>query len=217
LGCIFRPQAAAQFGGTCFNPGGRAEGRNAAAIAAFPAQAIKPSYAKTTRKIERRISIMPIKVGDHLPNAKFRIGTPEGPAWKTTDEVFKGKKVALFAVPGAFTGTCHKMHVPSIVQSLSGLKGKGIDTVAVTSVNDVFVMDAWKKATAADGIEFLADGNADFAKAIDLTLDGSGNGLGLRSRRYSMLVEDGVVKKLNIEEAPGKVEVSGGDALLKQL
>jgi peroxiredoxin len=160
---------------------------------------------------------MPIKVGDHLPNAKFRVGTPEGPAWKTTDEVFKGKKVALFAVPGAFTGTCHKMHVPSIVQSLSGLKGKGIDTVAVTSVNDVFVMDAWKKATAADGIEFLADGNADFAKAIDLTLDGSGNGLGLRSRRYSMLVEDGVVKKLNIEEAPGKVEVSGGDALLKQL
>jgi peroxiredoxin len=160
---------------------------------------------------------MPIKVGDHLPSAKFRVGTPEGPAWKTTDEIFKGKKVALFAVPGAFTGTCHKMHVPSIVQSASALKGKGVDTIAVTAVNDVFVMDAWKKATGADMVEFLADGNGEFAKAIDLTFDGSGNGLGTRSRRYSMLVEDGVVKKLNIEEAPGKVDVSGGDALVKQL
>ena len=93
---------------------------------------------------------MPIKVGDHLPNAKFRVGTPEGPAWKTTDEIFKGKKVALFAVPGAFTGTCHKMHVPSILQSADAIKAKGVDTIAVTSVNDVFVMDAWKKATAAD-------------------------------------------------------------------
>jgi peroxiredoxin len=109
------------------------------------------------------------------------------------------------------------MHVPSIIQSLDAIKAKGVDTIAVTSVNDVFVMDAWKKATAADKIEFLADGNADFAKAIDLTLDGTANGLGLRSKRYSMLVEDGVVKKLNIEESPGKVEVSGGDALLKQL
>ena len=88
---------------------------------------------------------------------------------------------------------------------------------AVTSVNDIFVMDAWKKATAADKVEFLADGNGEFAKAIDLTFDGSGNGLGTRSKRYAMLVEDGVVKKLNVEEAPGKVEVSGGDALLKQL
>jgi len=120
-------------------------------------------------------------------------------------------------VPGAFTGTCHKMHVPSIVQNADALKAKGINAIAVTSVNDVFVMDAWKKATAASMLDFLADGNGDFAKAIDLTFDGSGNGLGTRSRRYSMLVEDGVVKKLNIEEAPGKVEVSGGDALLKQL
>jgi peroxiredoxin len=160
---------------------------------------------------------MPIKVGDHLPSAKFRVGTPEGPAWKTTDEIFKGKKVALFAVPGAFTGTCHKMHVPSIIQSFDGMKAKGIDTIAVTSVNDVFVMEAWKKATAADKVEFLADGNGEFAKAIDLTLDGTANGLGMRSKRYSMLVEDGVVKKLNSEEAPGKVEVSGGDAMLKML
>jgi peroxiredoxin len=160
---------------------------------------------------------MPIKIGDRLPEAKFRVMTSEGPAWKTTEEIFKGKKVALFAVPGAFTSTCHKMHVPSIVQNASALKAKGVNTIAVTSVNDVFVMDAWKKATAADGVEFLADGNGDFAKAIDLSFDASGNGLGTRSKRYSMLVEDGVVKKLNIEEAPGKVELSGGDALLKQM
>jgi glutaredoxin/glutathione-dependent peroxiredoxin len=160
---------------------------------------------------------MPIKVGDRLPNAKFRVMTSEGPAWKTTDDVFKGKKVALFAVPGAYTGTCHKMHMPTIVQNVDAIKGKGVHQVAVTAVNDVFVMDAWKKATAADKVEFLADGNGEFAKAIDLTFDGSGNGLGTRSKRYSMLVDDGVVKSLNIEESPGKVEVSGGDALLKQL
>jgi glutaredoxin/glutathione-dependent peroxiredoxin len=160
---------------------------------------------------------MPIKVGDRLPNAKFRVMTSEGPAWKTTDDVFKGKKVALFAVPGAYTGTCHKMHMPTIVQNVDAIKGKGVHQVAVTAVNDVFVMDAWKKATAADKVEFLADGNGEFAKAIDLTFDGSGNGLGTRSKRYSMLVDDGLVKSLNIEESPGKVEVSGGDALLKQL
>ena len=160
---------------------------------------------------------MPIKVGDRLPEAKFRVMTSEGPTWKTTDEIFKGKKVALFAVPGAFTSTCHRMHVPSIVQNADALKAKGVNTIAVTSVNDVFVMDAWQKATGADKVEFLADGNGEFAKAIDLNFDASGNGLGTRSRRYSMLVEDGTVKKLNVEEAPGKVDVSGGDALLKQL
>jgi glutaredoxin/glutathione-dependent peroxiredoxin len=163
------------------------------------------------------MTIMPIKVGDRVPETKFRVMTSDGPAWKTTDEIFKGKKVALFAVPGAFTGTCHKMHVPSIVQNADAIKAKGVNTIAVTAVNDVFVMDAWKKACAADKIDFLADGNGEFAKAIDLTFDGSGNGLGTRSKRYAMLVEDGVVKTLNIEEAPGKVEVSGGDALLKQL
>lgn len=156
---------------------------------------------------------MPIKVGDRLPNAKFRITTPEGPAWKTTDDIFKGKKVALFAVPGAFTNTCHKMHIPSILQSFDALKAKGVDTIAVTAVNDASVMAAWKKATAADKLDFLADGNADFAKAIDLALDQSGNGMGTRSRRYAMLVDDGVVKKLQVDE-PGKFEVSGGDNLL---
>lgn len=160
---------------------------------------------------------MPIKVGDQLPSAKFRVMTGEGPAWKTTDEIFKGKKVALFAVPGAFTGTCHKMHVPSIMQNLAAIKAKGVDTVAVTAVNDVFVMDAWQKATGAQGVDFIADGNGEFAKAIDMAFDGSGGGLGTRSRRYAMLVDDGAVKILNVEEAPGKIEVSGGDALLKQL
>jgi peroxiredoxin len=161
---------------------------------------------------------MPIKVGDRLPEAKFRVMGAEGPAWKTTDEVFKGKKVALFAVPGAYTGTCHKMHMPSITQHADAIKAKGIDTIAVTSVNDVFVMAAWKRDTDQNNkVDFLADGNGDFAKAIDLTFDGSGNGLGVRSKRYAMVVEDGVVKTLNIEEAPGKVDVSGGDSLLKAL
>ena len=161
---------------------------------------------------------MPIKVGDKLPNATFRVMTAEGPKPKTTDDIFKGKKVVLFAVPGAFTPTCTKLHLPSYVDNAGAIKGKGIDTIAVTAVNDAFVMEAWKKATGAEGkIEFLADGNGEFAKAIDMAFDGSGNGLGTRSKRYSMLVEDGVVKKLNIEEAPGKCDVSGGQALLGQL
>jgi peroxiredoxin len=161
---------------------------------------------------------MPIKVGDKLPEAKFRVMSSEGPAWKTTDEVFKGKKVALFAVPGAFTPTCTNLHMPSFLNNLAALKSKGVNAVAVTAVNDVFVMKQWAKETGADGkIDVLADGNGDFAKAIDMAFDGSGGGLGTRSRRYSMLVDNGVVKSLNIEEAPGKCEVSGGDALLKQL
>jgi glutaredoxin/glutathione-dependent peroxiredoxin len=159
---------------------------------------------------------MAIKVGDRLPNTKFRVMGAEGPAWKTTDEIFKGKKVALFAVPGAYTGTCSKQHLPSVAQNADALKAKGIDTVAITGVNDISVMDSWKKSSSADKVEFLADGNCDFAKAIDMTLDLTGAGMGTRSKRYSMLVEDGVVKKLNVEE-PGKFEVSSGDAMLKQL
>jgi len=159
---------------------------------------------------------MAIKVGDKLPSTKFRVMTGEGPAWKTTDEIFSGKKVALFAVPGAFTGVCSKQHLPSVVQNLAALKAKGIDTIAMTGVNDISVMDAWKKASSADQVEFLADGNGEFAKAIELTLDLSGAGMGTRSKRYSMLIEDGVVKKLNVEE-PGKFDVSGGDHMLKQL
>ena len=161
---------------------------------------------------------MTIKVGDHLPEGKFRVMTTEGPGWKSTDEVFKGKKVVLFAVPGAFTPTCHKSHMPGFVQNADTIKARGVDTIAVTAVNDVFVMTEWKKASAAEGkIEFLADGNGDFAKALDLTMDGSAGGLGLRSKRYSMLVEDGVVRQLNIEDAPGKAETSSAETLLKQL
>ena len=161
---------------------------------------------------------MPIKVGDKLPNATFRVITADGPKPLTTDDVFKGKKVVLFAVPGAFTPTCTKNHLPGYITNAAAIKAKGVDTIAVTGVNDQFVMDAWKKASGGEGkVEFLADGNGDFAKAIDLTLDASGNGLGLRSKRYSMVVEDGVVKSLNLEEAPGKADVSGADNLMKQL
>jgi peroxiredoxin len=161
---------------------------------------------------------MTIKVGDRLPAATFRTMTPDGPAPKTTDDVFKGKRVVLFAVPGAFTPTCHKNHMPGFVKNADAIKAKGIDTIAVTAVNDVFVMDAWKKASGADGkVEILADGSGDFAKALDLSIDLSANGLGVRSKRYSMLVEDGVVKKLNVEDAPGKAEMSGADNLIKQL
>jgi peroxiredoxin len=161
---------------------------------------------------------MPIKVGDRLPEGKFRVMGPEGPAWKTTDEMFKGKRVVLFAVPGAFTPTCSNSHLPGFLKNADALKAKGVDAIAVTGVNDVFVMEAWKKSTGATGkIEFLADGNGDFAKALEMTMDGSGGGLGTRSKRYAMLVEDGVVKKLNIEEAPGKAENSSADNLLKQM
>ena len=161
---------------------------------------------------------MPIKVGDRLPEAKFRVMTAEGPAWKTTNEIFAGKKVAMFAVPGAFTGTCHKSHMPGFVRNFDALKAKGVDTIAVTAVNDHFVLDEWIKASGATGkIEFLGDGNGEFAKAVDMAADMSGNGMGTRTKRYAMLVEDGVVKVLNIEEKPGVAEISSADNLLKSL
>lgn len=161
---------------------------------------------------------MTIKVGDRLPDAQFRVMTEDGVQVKTTDDIFKGKKVALFAVPGAYTGTCHKMHLPSIFLNAYAMKDKGIDTIAIVSVNDAFVMSAWKRDTdQRNEAIFLGDGNADFTKAIGMEMDGSGFGLGTRSLRYSMVVEDGVVKTLNLEPNPGKVEVSGGDTLLGQL
>lgn len=161
---------------------------------------------------------MTIKVGDHLPQATFRLMTADGPAARTTDELFKGRKVVLFAVPGAFTPTCHKNHLPGFLARAAEIKGKGIDAIAVTSTNDVFVMDAWAKATGGAGVmEFLSDGNADFAKAIGLSLDGSGFGLGTRSQRYSMIVDNGIVQSLAVEDAPGKADASGAEALLKLL
>ena len=161
---------------------------------------------------------MPIKVGDRVPNATFRVITPEGPKPLTTDDVFKGKKVVLFAVPGAFTPTCTKNHLPGYITNSAAIKAKGVDRIAVTGVNDQFVIDAWKKSSGGDGkVEFLADGNGDFAKALGLEMDGSPMGLGLRTKRYSMLIEDGVVKSLNAGDAPGKAEVAGADTILKQL
>ena len=159
---------------------------------------------------------MAIKVGDRLPEAKFRVMTAEGPGWKTTDEVFKGKKIVLFAVPGAFTPTCHKNHMPGFVTNADKIKAKGVENIYVTSVNDVFVMNEWKKASNAEGkVDVLADGAAEFAKSIGLDMDMSAGGMGLRSKRYAMLVDDGVVKTLNIEEAPGKADISGAENLLK--
>src|SRR5271167_5281457 len=161
---------------------------------------------------------MTIKVGDRLPEAKFRVMGSDGPAVKSTADIFKGKKVVLFAVPGAFTPTCNNSHLPGFLANADAFKGKGVDIIAVTGVNDVFVFDAWKKSTGAGGkIEFLADGNGEFAKALDLSMDGSAFGLGTRSKRYAMLVEDGVVKKLNVEDVAGKAEASSAEALLKQL
>jgi peroxiredoxin len=161
---------------------------------------------------------MSIKVGDSLPQATFYVMTEEGPKPKTTDEIFKGKKVALFAVPGAYTGTCHKLHMPSVFQNAAAIKAKGVDTIAVTAVNDVFVLKAWKRDTDfKDEAIYLADGSADFAKALGLDIDLSARGLGVRSKRYSMLVDNGVVKILNLEDNPGEVKISGGDTLLGQL
>ena len=142
--------------------------------------------------------------------------TAEGPGWKTTDEMFKGKKVALFAVPGAFTGVCRKQHMPSIVANANAIKAKGVDTIAVTRSTTFRDAGLEARHRQKDQVEFLADGSADFAKAVGLDADLSAAAWA-SVRRYSMLVEDGVVKKLNVEEKPGNVEVSGGDALLGQL
>ncbi|MDB5557134.1 MAG: peroxiredoxin [Enterovirga sp.] len=161
---------------------------------------------------------MAIKIGDRLPQATFRVMTPEGPAARTTDDVFRGRKVALVAVPGAFTPTCDRNHLPGYVQRADELKAAGIDAILVTSVNDVFVLKAWSQSAGADGkVEFLSDGNADFAKALGLAFDGSGFGLGTRSQRYSRIVEDGVVQAVNVEDVPSKADVSSAENLLKLL
>ena len=161
---------------------------------------------------------MTIKPGDTLPNVTFTVPGADGPKPMSTDDVFKGKKAVLFAVPGAFTPTCHKNHLPGFIDKAAAIKAKGVDVIAVTGVNDVFVMGAWAKATGGEGtITFLADGSGEFAKALGLSLDLSARGLGLRSQRYSMLVENGVVKTLNIEETPGTADASGAEAMLKAL
>jgi glutaredoxin/glutathione-dependent peroxiredoxin len=158
---------------------------------------------------------MTIKVGDKLPDVTFTIMTDEGPKPMTTAEVFGGKKVALFAVPGAYTPTCHKQHMPGFVANSPEFKGRGIDLIACTSVNDIFVLSNWAKDTGAEGkITMLADGSADFATKLGLEIDLMSRGLGVRSKRYSMIVDLGVVTVLNVEEAPPQHDKSSATSLL---
>jgi len=159
---------------------------------------------------------MTISVGDKLPKATLVKVTPDGPDQVDTETYFAGRKVALFAVPGAFTPTCSAKHLPGFVEKAAELKAKGVDEIACTAVNDAFVMGAWGKASGADAVTMLADGNGAFAEALGLTMDGSKFGMGQRSQRYAMLVNDGVVEQLNVE-APGEFKVSSAEYLLDQL
>jgi peroxiredoxin len=159
---------------------------------------------------------MAISVGDKLPEVTLVKATENGPEQVSSADYFAGKKVALFSVPGAFTPTCSARHLPSYVEKAAELKAKGIDEIAATAVNDAFVMGAWNKAAGSDDITMLADGNAEFAEAVGLTMDGSGFGMGKRGQRFSMIVEDGIVKELNVE-APGDFSVSSAEHMLGQL
>lgn len=159
---------------------------------------------------------MTIQVGDKIPDVQLSLATPEGPIPVRSGEFFAGKKVALFAVPGAYTPTCSARHLPSYVENADELKAKGVDEIVGTSVNDAFVMGAWNKDQGSEAITMLADGNGELAEALGLTMDGSKFGMGKRSQRYSMIVNDGVVEQLNIE-APGEYSASSAETLLGQL
>jgi len=160
---------------------------------------------------------MSIKVGDKLPKVTFMKATPDGPQPVDSEDYFKGRKVALFSVPGAFTPTCSARHLPSYVEKAGDLKAKGVDEIACTAVNDAFVMGAWGKSAGSDDkVTMLADGNGDFAKAVGLEMDGSKFGMGGRGQRFSMVVDDGVVSELNVEE-PGAYSVSSAEHMLEQL
>jgi glutaredoxin/glutathione-dependent peroxiredoxin len=160
---------------------------------------------------------MPISVGDRIPDAPLNVVTPAGPAQTTSREMFDGKKVVLFSVPGAFTPTCSNQHLPGYLAQHDALKAKGVATIVCLAVNDVHVMTAWAKANdVGDRIVMIADGNADFARALGIDADSSKFNMGTRARRSSMVVEDGVVKELNLD-APGKFEVSSAEATLCQL
>jgi peroxiredoxin len=161
---------------------------------------------------------MTINVGDKLPSATLRQVTPEGPKEVSTDDFFRGKKVALFAVPGAFTPACSQRHLPGYVDKATDIRAKGVDEIACVAVNDAAVMGAWGKDQKTEGkVTMLADGSGDFVRALGLELDLSKGGLGIRSKRYSMLVDNGVVKSLNVEQQPGQVDASGAEAMLKAL
>ncbi len=159
---------------------------------------------------------MTISVGDKLPDVTLTRATADGPEQVQSGEYFAGKKVALFSVPGAYTPTCSARHLPGYVDKAGDLKSKGVDEIACTAVNDAFVMNAWNNDAGSEDITMLADGNGDFAQAVGLTMDGSGFGMGQRGQRYSMIVEDGVVKELNVEQ-PGDFSVSSAEHMLGQL
>ncbi len=160
---------------------------------------------------------MTIGVGDKVPAATLTTMGADGPGPMTTDEIFSGKKVVMFAVPGAFTPTCSAKHLPGFVEAAGDLKARGVDTIACLAVNDVFVMGAWaENQGTGDKVLLLADGSAEFTRALDTVLDLTERGLGIRSRRYSMIVDDGVVSRINLEEAGG-FEVSDAGTILKQL
>ena len=159
---------------------------------------------------------MTIQVGERIPDVPLTIATPDGPQATTSGDYFAGKKVALFAVPGAYTPTCSARHLPSYVEKAADLKAKGVDEIVATSVNDAFVLGAWNKEQGSEDITMLADGNGAFAKGLGLEMDGAKFGMGQRSQRYSMIVNDGVVEQLNVE-APGEYSASSAETLLGQL
>ena len=161
---------------------------------------------------------MTIKVGDKMPDGGFAVMTAEGPGELTTDELFSGKKVVMFSVPGAFTPTCSAKHLPGFVAQADAIKGKGVDAVACLSVNDVFVMDAWGKSAGAEGkVTMLADGNCDYTKALGLEIDASGFGMGMRSSRFALVVDDGVVAQAYIEATPSELTASAAENVVKNL
>jgi glutaredoxin/glutathione-dependent peroxiredoxin len=160
---------------------------------------------------------MTIQAGDRMPSGKLKTMTAEGPKDISTDDLFKGKKVVLFSVPGAFTPTCDAKHLPGFLQNSDQLKAKGVDTIACMAVNDVFVMNAWgKHSNVGDKVVMLADGNGDYARALGLELDARGFGMGTRGQRFAIIVDDGVAKAVNVE-APGQFKVSAAEHLLGQL
>jgi peroxiredoxin len=159
---------------------------------------------------------MTIAKGDRIPDVTLVKATESGPEKVQSGDYFAGKKVALFSVPGAFTPTCSAKHLPGFVEKATELKAKGVDEIAATAVNDAFVLGAWNKAAGSSDITMLADGNGEFAKALGLTMDGSGFGMGTRGQRFSMIVDDGVVTELNVE-APGDFKVSSAEHMLAQL
>jgi peroxiredoxin len=161
---------------------------------------------------------MTIKVGDKMPEGTLMTMTAEGPKPVSSSELFSGKKVVLFGLPGAFTPTCSAKHLPGYIEKAADLKAKGVDTIACMSVNDAFVMGAWgKDQGAGDTVMMLADGSADYAKAMGLELDLTARGMGMRATRFSLLVDDGVVKAINIEETPGEATMTGAENMLTQV